>query len=46
MGSRREWRNKVKTLLRFDATEDPPFDFAQGRLFEDDNKKGKCNDKA
>jgi hypothetical protein len=23
------------------ATADPPFDFAQGRLFGDDNKKGK-----
>jgi hypothetical protein len=22
------------------ATADPPFDFAQGRLFGDDNKKG------
>jgi hypothetical protein len=21
----------------------PPFDFAQGRLFGDDNKKGNCN---
>jgi hypothetical protein len=24
---------------------DPPFDFAQGGLFGDDNKKGKCNGK-
>jgi hypothetical protein len=25
---------------------DPPFDFAQGRLFEDDRKKGKGNGKS
>ena len=25
------------------AKADPPFDFAQGRLFGDDNKKSKCN---
>jgi hypothetical protein len=27
------------------ATADPPFDFAQGRLFGDDNKKSKSYDK-
>ena len=25
------------------TTADPPFDFAQGSLFGDDNKKSKCN---
>jgi hypothetical protein len=36
----RDVRNKDK------ATADPPFDFAQGRLFGDDNKRtdnDKCN---
>jgi hypothetical protein len=28
------------------TTADPPFDFAQGRLFGDDNQKGKANAKA
>jgi hypothetical protein len=27
------------------ATADPPFDFAQGRLFGDDNKKSYSNEK-
>jgi hypothetical protein len=27
------------------ANADPPFDFAQGRLFGDDNKRGKANGK-
>jgi hypothetical protein len=26
-----------------DATADPPFDFAQGKLFGDDNKKDNCD---
>ena len=33
--------DKQKRLAK--ATADPPFDFAQGRLFGDDNKKGKNN---
>jgi hypothetical protein len=31
------------TTKKAKATADPPFDFAQGRLFGDDNQKGNSN---
>jgi hypothetical protein len=36
----------VKRTGNGSATADPPFDFAQGRLFGDDNKKAKGNGSA
>jgi hypothetical protein len=36
---------KTTATLKAKANADPPFDFAQGRLFGDDNKKNNSNGK-